>query len=242
MSLGDISATKAVSAPTPLALDGLGTHTTCTSRSVTTNNQICDAQLLTTTRGNDVIILVAQCGCDGISSIIDSSGLTFTQRISYGSGNFLGDMLWEYYARATSQLISENITVVFSTDTWRHGIQVFGVKGANTRSIFDPGPNIPATATCPGVGLLPCSISIQTSTIDFVVAGTAINDAGACGDGLGGVPGFTTIMANNGWFDAYYAITTVPKSNVAFNCDGTDVTAILVDAISFRGAFGISSS
>ena len=38
-----------------------------------------------------------------------------------------------------------------------------------------------------------------------------------------------------------FAITTVAKSTVVFSCDGTDATAIVVDAISFRGAFGIHS-
>jgi hypothetical protein len=58
----------------------------------------------------------------------------------------------------------------------------------------------------------------------------------------GGVQGFTTITTNKGyggWFEVDYEITSVPQTNVMFNCNGTDAVAIVMDAISFRGAFGI---
>src|SRR2546427_8923362 len=125
--MGGVSSTKPAHATPPLGLDGLGTYTTCMSFDVI-GNPTCDAQLLTTTRGHDVIILVAW-GI-GISSIIDSSGLTFTQRISYGA------TLSEYYARALSPLTSDNITALFLGDNFGE-IQVLAIQGANTRGIFD---------------------------------------------------------------------------------------------------------
>jgi len=180
------------------------------------------------------------CGC-GISSIIDSSGLNFTMRISFNSRGSFSDGLFEYYARTASPLRSDNITVVFSANTWRHGIQVLAIHRANTLDIFDSNPTMPAMVSCIGVQLLPCSASIDTSTMDFVVAGTTIADAGPCGvvQGVGGVPGFTTITTNNGyggWFEIDYTMTTNSHSNIVFNCDDTDPTAILMDAISLRGA------
>ena len=216
----------------PLALDGLGRNTTCQYPI------LCDWQLLNTTKGNDVIIVVVL--GDQPISIIDSSGLSFSQRLSYTTSG-----LSEYYARATSPLRSDNITVIGSPFT-----QVLAISGANTRAIFDPNPSIPAMCSQPNCGDCTvyygtCSVSMQTSTIDFVVATTAINDAGACGGYLGsfgGVPGFTTITTNNGYsgnFEIDYTITAMPQTKVVFNCNGTEATEIVVDAISFRGAFGI---
>ena len=237
---GRVSATKAVRATPHLTLDGVGSNTVCQA----TN---CESQLLTTTQGQDVVLLLAECGYSNcpvaITSIMDSSGLTFTQRVSFSPM----DKLWEYYARATLPLRSENITVVFSCISYcfgLHGIQVLAIKGANTRGIFDLNPSMPATALCPDE---PCSVSALTSTVDFVVAITAINDSGPCGglpgssDYLGGVPGFTTITTAPGYasnFEVDYAITTTPLSNVVFNCKGTSAMAIVIDGISFRGAFG----
>ncbi len=246
---------KTVHAVSPLTLDGVGTDTTCRA----TN---CDAQLLTTTQGNDVIILVAECGwleCPlTISSIIDSSGLTFTQRISYAPSA----KLREYYARTTSPLRSDNITVVFSclSDCLNqvfsiHQIQVLAIHGANTRATFDPNPSLPQAVTCPTAtaGYDSCSASIETSTLDFVIALTAINDNARCGGyyvpGYGTaykVPGFSTIVWGD--LEVDYTMTTIPHDKIVFTCldnygdptYGTTPTAIVVDAISFRGAFGIS--
>ena len=110
-------------------------------------------------------------------------------------------------------------------------------------------PKIPIPATCSGIACgdceasietTSCSVSIQTSTIDFVIATTAISDAGPCGLGYprGVVPGFTNITNEYNRFEVDYAITTAPQRNVVFSCNATDVTAIVVDAISFYGAFG----
>jgi len=121
-------------------------------------------------------------------------------------------------------------------------MQTFAISGANTVGVFDPNPSIPATVSCPGTGCGDCtanfrqgtcSASIQTSTIDFVVASTAINDAGPCGPSYpnGQAPGFTNITNQNGRFEIDYTITTTPQTTVEFDCNGTDAAAIVVDAV-----------
>jgi hypothetical protein len=66
----------------------------------------------------------------------------------------------------------------------------------------------------------------------------AINDAPGCGGETAHVsPGFTMI-AFTGKMEVDYAITATPKSNLVFECAATDVIAIVLDAISFYGAFG----
>ncbi len=206
-----------------LGLDGLGV---CAVQSYP-----CESQMLTTSRTSDVIMIVAQTFGDPVSlSVSDSSGLVFTNRISHAP-------LFEYYARSTSPLQADNITVIGADN-----FQVFAVHGADTATIFDPNPMMPALVDCSinscgdctanfnqGV----CSASIKTSALDLVVATTAINDADPCGASnyiSGFVPGFAGISGNSK-FEVDYSITGVPRTTVTFNCGGTDVSAILMDAI-----------
>ena len=207
------------------------------------------SQLLTTSSGHDVIVLVVDTHCNtGIAGIIDSSGLNFTLRVSHANGCY--GSLWEYYAIANARLNQDNITLL--ADQCCNTIiemQVFAVHGANTLAVFDPDPSTPAAVSCPGEGCGDCtanfgkgtcSVSIQTSTLDFVVASTAINGAPPCGPHYqtGQVQGFTSLMPNqNGRFEVDYSITTLPQNTVEFACNGTDASVILVDAISLHGAF-----
>ena len=183
LAVGGMSASKTVHSRTPhLALDGVGV-----TPSDWPFHHGVKSQLLNTTRGNDVIVLIVEIG--PVLSIIDSSGLNFTQRVSYQG-------ILQYYARATSPLRSDNITVVCDCMPFA-GMQVLAVRGANTRAIFDASPSIPSLVSCPfsrgdgayvcaspgygeclANGLGDCAVSIQTSTIDFVIATTAKNDAG----------------------------------------------------------------
>src|SRR5438309_4997715 len=128
-------------------------------------------------------------------------------------------------------------------------MQVFAVHGANTLAVFDPDPSTPAAVSCPGEGCGDCtanfgkgtcSVSIRTSTLDFVIDSTAINGAPACGPHYqtGQVQGFTSLMPNqNGRCEVDYAITSLPQTTVVFGCNGTDESVILVDAISAHVAF-----
>jgi len=257
LTVGSVSATKPANATIPpLALDGVGRDTRCQTA--------CVSQLLTTSQGNDVILLVAECGyteCDydeygvihhvTVSSITDSSGLTFLQRVAFAPN----DKLWEYYAVAALPLQSDNITVVFSEPSGLKRIQVLAVHGASTTNIFDRNPTLPSAVECPGWMLSlgeygTCSTSIKVSNLDFVIAVTAINDAPPCGGyptDSGAeykVPGFTTIVGG-GQIEVDYAIVPASLANIAFTCVGTGVAwygtdpeAVIMDAIAFRGAFG----
>jgi hypothetical protein len=193
-----------------------------------------------------ILVIVETCCNTIISSINDDSGLAFTERLSYASdtGNGLVEQrIWEYSAIATSPLDSDNITVIVDQccySVW--GMQVLAISGADTSTVYDRDPSVPATVSCPGpdcgdctanFNQGTCSASIQTTTWDFVIASIAINDAGPCGPSYpnGSVPGFTNVTNQNARFEVDYAITTEPQSYVRVDCNGTDAIAIVVDAI-----------
>ena len=130
-------------------------------------------------------------------------------------------------------------------DQFEHGITV---RLCYSRKIFDPNGSIPATVSCPAFpNYQPCSASIETSTLDFVIAATSIDDAGPCGSDFPPlVPGFDNIVypgeyTGSSILEIDYSITTTPQTNIVFPCTGSDTSpvAIVVDAISFRGALGI---
>jgi hypothetical protein len=220
-----VSGPQVVHAAFSIALDGIGTKTTCGE---TVELQNCAAQFLTTTKGNDVIIIVVQCWshCSlNISSIIDKTGLAYIQRAYLPNISY-----WEYYARAKSPLTSDNITVVFSESWTLKMMQVFAIKGAS-RGIFDPNLSSPVNISCTlPFGVSPCVSSIETSTQDFVIASTTINDAAACN-----VPsGFTTVV-DTGYFEVDYLITSKNADNVMFSCTATEPMTIVIDAVSLYG-------
>lgn len=207
----------------PISLDGVGTGSTCQAAH-------CAARSLTTSHGHDVIVLVAECGflqcSSSVASLTDSSGLTFNQRIVFAPN----DRLWEFFARATAPLSSDNITIVLSSDF--PSIVVFAVREANAKAVFDNDPSLPGTVACPSAGLPgECSASAQTSTADLVIASVAINDAPACGEHSGGPSGFTHIDAAGGLIEVDYQIVAAP-TNVLFSCTGTEPAAVVIDAIS----------
>ena len=213
-----------VHAAPPIGLDGVGSDIGPGQQS------------LTTTRMNDVVILIIECGfarsCDGsITSIIDNAGLNFLLRVAFSPG----DSLWEYYAVTKSPLTSDNVTVIGPCNFTYHlcRMLVFAIMWANTADIFDLSPLLPVTVSCLNPGS-PCSAPMKSSTIDLVIASVAENDAPACGTGVGGVPGFTWI---GGSVEAYYQIV-IPHRNVTFSCVGfSDPDAIVLDAISFPPGF-----
>lgn len=238
---------RPVKANSPPALDGVGTTTTCQARA-------CAAQQLTTSHGHDVILVLIRTSTSTLKlTLSDIGGLTFTKRVSYASTEFHGGMIWEYYAVASSTLNSDNITVVPDQCCYTiRGMQVLGISGADTSTIYDRDRSVPATVSCPSdicghchadVNTNPgtCSTSLQTSGADFVIAVTQINDAPMCGGysyspaRYEPPPGFARISAPNGNFEVDYTITKV-SSQVEFDCNGTDATAIVVDAIMASGS------
>src|SRR6266540_6699488 len=167
---GIMSTIQSVSATPPSALDGVGTNP-----SDWTSHRGWRSQLLTTARGNDAIILLVE-PLGSISAIIDSSGLSFTLRFS-------NSRLSEYYARATSPLRSDNITVVGQGMPYG-AMQVVAIHSASNVAMFDQDPSIPASCISAGCGDCVanwqspglCTVSMHTSRVDFVVAAVAIND------------------------------------------------------------------
>jgi len=84
----------------------------------------CYGEQLSTSRANDVVVLIANCsGC----KISDSAGLAYTFRATVGSGD---GVLSEYYAITNTPLSSDNVTVSLSY------MHVFAVHGY-TANIFD---------------------------------------------------------------------------------------------------------
>lgn len=231
---GGVSVTHYVQAQPPSSLDGVGRNP-----SDWTSHHGWRSQFLTTARGNDAIILVVESQAS-VSAIIDSSGLKFSLRFS-------NSQLSEYFARTGSPLRSDNVTVVSAGMPWG-AMQVIAVHSAVTPGIFDHDPTVPATCTSSGCGICRadesnpglCSISLRTSSIDFVVAAVAVSDAPSCGGGTGGgVQGFTTLVHSgqgtfSSIFELDYMVSTVPGSTVVFGCSGTDVESIVMDAVALN--------
>src|SRR5437660_426232 len=236
---------RSVKADSSSPLDGIG-QGPCNSAAPVIN---CSTQLLTTTQSNDVVIIVAE-GTNS-TTVSDSSGLSFVQRVSYSSTTYPSHTMVEFYAVAASPLNNDNITVS-DAPRYTNGMQAFAIHGADTASLFDQDPSIPATVSCPGpdcgncyadynTNPGTCSASIQTSASDFVVATTAINDALPCGGyptspaGYVPPPGFTHILAGDS-FEVDYTLSANPPNSVKFDCNATDASAIVLDAIVMSSA------
>lgn len=228
------------------SLDGVGT---CLHRA----SPPCSWQLLTTTKKEDVIILVAYCNCPSDTpSIIDSAGLNYVMRVAYtislplalGPG-FL--TLREFYATAESPLTSDNITAPSTLGL--QPIQAFAIHTSDIETIFDPNPSLPVTLTCPWtnspdlVVFHDCSASAGPLSDDFVIAITAINDAPSCP----AIPssGFSELVFDGSTLDIQYRIVGRSQSTVTFTCAGgevspnTDPMAMVLDAISLSGNHGV---
>ena len=240
MTVLAVALPKSVKADSSSPLDGIG-QGPCSSAAPVIN---CSTQLLTTTQSNDVVIVVAE-GTNS-TTVSDSSGLSFVQRVSYSSTTYPPLTMVEFYAVAASPLNNDNITVS-DAPRYTNGMQAFAIHGADTATLFDQDPSIPATVSCPGpdcgncyadynTNPGTCSASIQTSASDFVVATTAISDALPCGGyptspaGYVPPPGFTHILASD-TFEVDYTLSANPPNSVEFDCNGTDAAAIALDAI-----------
>ena len=226
-----VSQVKPVRADSPSGLDGVGNRISCGGQECSPHcgDQFCAVQSLTTTRSNDAIILIADCGfltcSDSISSITDGSGLNFTPRVSYSPNN----ELWEFSAIAPSPLTGDRINVTYSGNPpYGLTIQAIAISGVDPSAIFDSDPSIPATVTC-GVPMGDCAGLITTSTQDFVIATVSINDAGPCT-----IPsGFTQIIGG-GSIEVDYQIASSP-GDVAYDCNNTDSMSMVIDAIAVNG-------
>lgn len=184
---------------------------------------------LTTGHANDIIILVASCvGCytGQISSVIDSSGLTFTQRANYTDVYF---QIWEYYAVAKSRLSSDFVTVTWSH--LNHGKwQVFAVHGYGGVHFDVSSPVTVSSGSCVGGFLGTCSATLETSGRDFVFAYLAEPDIGPCSLAPGWTYGYS-----NGYSELDYLVLKAPSPSVQFDCNNIETySPILMDAILLR--------
>jgi len=96
---------------------------------------------LTTTEGNDVIILQSV-ETSGVDSIV-ANGLTFVMRASTSGGNF-GFVNEEWYAIAKNPLSLVTVTLHYRDPTINDGSAIaFSVAGADSNAPFDPSTQLP---------------------------------------------------------------------------------------------------
>src|SRR5438445_13682236 len=109
---------RSVKADSSSPLDGIG-QGPCNSAAPVIN---CSTQLLTTTQSNDVVIIVAE-GTNS-TTVSDSSGLSFVQRVSYSSTTYPSHTMVDFYAVPASPLNNENMTAS-DAPRYTNGTQAF---------------------------------------------------------------------------------------------------------------------
>src|SRR5207247_10535839 len=130
-------------------------------------------------------------------------------------------VLSAFSAIAPSPLTVDRIKVPYSGNpTFGLQVHVIAVAGVDPFSIFDHDPSIPATEPCAtitqyGIQYDLCSLSIQTSGVDFVIAIVSINDAGSCT----APSDFNQIVAG-GRLGFDYQIASTP-GDVVYDCSDT---------------------
>src|SRR6267378_5996297 len=155
------------------------------------------SEQLSTSRANDVVVLIANCS---VCKISDSAGLAYTFRATVGSGD---GVLSEYYAITNTPLSSDNVTVSLSY------MHVFAVHGY-TANIFDTSS--PLSITCPTAA--PCFGSFAPSGTDFVFTGVSNIPRADCN----GVSGWNRLFVN-GQFASDYQIQSRPRtSSISYLC------------------------
>lgn len=187
-----------------LALDG-SVHGNATAATL--------AVSLTTTSINDVICVVITTNGGPVTSVT-ASGLIFKKRAAAGVGA-LGFEFW--YAIAANILSSTSITVN-TTSSGIITIDAFGIRGADTTTIFDSNLSLPATAN---------SGSVNVSTN---VGNTIILEMGRSTVGAPSVDaGFTLISSADFQGTAYKVVTGVQSLSLTIgNNNGIIGDAIIV--------------
>jgi hypothetical protein len=199
----------------PATLDGIGVGYNMTRGC---GPYVCASQLLNTTNSGDIVIIVADCVSrvcrSNLTSVSDSSGLRFSQRLYYDPSY----RIWEYYGLATAALLNDNITVAFDGDS--EMVQVFAITGSS----YDP--NLPIASPCGSAdgifGPNTCSVAYTSSNQEFAFAIVAMNDAPPCAVS----EGFTRMVMRSSDLEIDYR-----NGGSFFSCEGTDPTGIVVDGI-----------
>jgi len=228
--------------PPSIRLDGVAMGNSYGCRNCTVS------AVLTTTNGNDVIVVIAQCGIfgncaaccpspssvDNITSIVDDGGHAWTLRAAYKPTS--ERPIWEYYTIADSPLSSDQINVTWSGSNVMAGFVALGISGANTQHPWDPSRKLPAEeALYSGcTDLRTCTINFSpVAAQDFVIVSTAINDDQSCQS----ISPFQNI-ANSNYHQAEtdYLVTHTGGSNsVSFTCSESSPITILGDALQGPG-------
>ena len=204
---------KANAAIPSMALDGFWSF--CSNGHCATSNANAS---LTTTRYDDVLVLIAQSkgGGNNVTSVSDEGGHVWTLRALTNRGF----PIWEYYTIANSPMHADRINVTWQypspPDAYRSFV-VFGVSGANTNhpwaSSFPlerTGWNGSAVAIVPAPG-----------AGDFVIVSTAVNDAPPCYTTTNISP-FQNIgeIGAGDYGEADYLTTSVGRPHsVSFSCN-----------------------
>ncbi len=197
------------------------------------------AATLSTTRGNDIIIVFASETLDLQSSctfsISDTAGLIWKARSGgvYGrlSGGSYHDQLQEFWAVSSGILSSDTITEsITGCGTNYNGLQVFAISGANFNSPFDPGSALPGTGSdsISGPQSVTTATLSTTNPYDMVFAGVQ--------HGTSAVPtaqsGFTTITTTGGYGTEFeVASGALTNFAVSFSFSTSSYWQMIADAL-----------
>jgi hypothetical protein len=166
---------------------------------------------ITTTHTNDLIILADQFNSAGITSIVDTAGLTWVQ-----VGSHTGTMS-VYSAFSSGVLTSDTITITYNSPPGFDSIVVFGLNGVPTSNYFDPNGALPGTTTTVGTPL-----TLTTSNAcDFLFAAYADNT----GAGIAPGAGWSLISGSGGNFMGviYKLVTATQSATPAAVSGGTTI-------------------
>jgi hypothetical protein len=176
---------------------------------------------LTTKNANDVIVAAVMANGATVSSI-SSTHLNFVLRKREQAADGLSDYLELWHAVGSVALSSESITVKLSGNVTYCTVDVFGISGANTSTIFDSNSSLPAAVQSGDVKLS------TSNAHDFILGAyrmghTPTPTAGA---------GWTRISGSN-YQLVQYQIVTATQSNldVAIGTGSGDDNAGIGDAI-----------
>jgi hypothetical protein len=200
----------------PMALDGTAYGSFGAGSSTTLS--------LTTANANDVVIAVVTVNTTTVSKI-SSAHLNFTlrKREQVSGGPFYLEV---WYAVAPAALSAEVITVTLSAALGSPypycGVNIFGVSGANTSTIFDSNPSLPAAVQSGDVKLS------TSNANDFIFGAYRFGSTPSptAGAGWRQIPGA-------GYQLVEYQIVSATQSNldVAIGTGSGDVAAGIGDAI-----------
>ena len=197
-----------------LSLDG--------SAHINSSNSASLGVALTTSNSNDIICVVATVNGAPVTSVT-ASGLTFTKRANAGTTSAFQIELWT--AVATSPLTALTITTTQTSSAFIT-VDVFGISGADTSTIFDANAALPSEVSSGNP-------SISTDTADTFCLG--------CMRGTGGSPvagaGWTAISAAD-YQVTEYQIVSSTQSGLSVTATSTTPNGGIGDAIIIASAGG----